>query len=164
MDDRSFDALTRSLAGGRWTRRRATKAVAGGMLGVLLSGFGPAAAQEAAGACNAIGRRCEDNHDCCSGRCTRRKCRPGPHTCRAGDTSCPAAAGGCNSNPNCRCQVSVEGNTRCAGDRISSTCGSCSSSADCGFFGPQAFCADISGCGCGAGQERVCVNPCPSPS
>ena len=75
MDDRRFDALTRSLAAGA-SRRHALgllgRGAAGAVLGLM--GVKTAAADEASRAhrgrdCKGVGRRCRSDRRCCSGHC-----------------------------------------------------------------------------------------------
>jgi serine-rich repeat adhesion-like glycoprotein len=82
MDDRRFDALTRSMASAR-SRRQLLKGIAGlgaVMGGVAVSGAGADAKRReeppctswwcaVLGRCLARGARCTRNDQCCSGRC-----------------------------------------------------------------------------------------------
>jgi hypothetical protein len=144
MDDRSFDALTRSLAAGRWTRRRATKAVAGGVLGALTAALGLARGVEAAG-CKPPGGKCKHDGDCCTKNCNRKKgkCRG----CASGKTYC-AAQSTCLPDDDCCDDTDCDGEVcqpdgSCAGACTPRTCAeqgsscgltsdACGGTMDCG--------------------------------
>jgi hypothetical protein len=115
MDDRRFDALTRALATHGWTRRRATKVVAGGALGALSAALGFGWGVEAAG-CKPPGGKCKNGGDCCTKSCNKKKgkCR----TCASG-TYCAAKsacipAGDCCTDADCGGQV-CQANGTCGG-------------------------------------------------
>lgn len=88
MDSHRFDRLVRSLALPR-SRRGIMLALVGGIVATT----GAETAQARRRKCRAIGNRCRDNQDCCSGKCkgTRRNSRCAGHDsggCRAGNTAC----------------------------------------------------------------------------
>ena len=83
MDDRAFDALTRSLAQPA-ARRGALKALLGGAVFATLTALG---AEEAAARCGRVGQKCDGNRDCCQhAECSRRKVRT--CVCKNGFTNC----------------------------------------------------------------------------
>lgn len=109
---------------------------------------------------------CRRQADCATGQlCAGRVCVTGAGMCLAGADICAGASFGCGAIDTCSCFQTTEGTTRC-GIVGASTCGSCTSSADCDEHGPGAFCIPGAGnqgaefpCTCPVGQG-VCGAPC----
>lgn len=108
MDEKRFDALTRTLARGR-SRRAALTSLAGGVLAAAFARLGHAtAAAPSAAVCKAKNKKCDKNTDCCSKLCKAGKCR-----CRTLRAPCDESAdccqgricltsNGCNDGKRCR--------------------------------------------------------------
>jgi hypothetical protein len=182
MDDRRFDALTKSLAD-RPSRRRLLRAVVTGAAawGAAALGVGSAAAQTdevcAGGgrvdpACRGAGRLCRECANCCSGICGpkdatgRRRCAC-PSGAEACGDACVDPATAYRSDPaNCgacgrRCSAPANARATCAGGTCGFACTSgyklCS-----GACIPTAACCTAADCpapAVGTCQgERTCAN------
>lgn len=80
MDDRRFDAITRTLAATR-PRRVTLRVLAASALGFGLSRLGLA---EVAAGCKHLGQHCDQDKDCCNGlNCKQKKC-----ACKRGKVAC----------------------------------------------------------------------------
>ena len=159
MDGNRFIVWTAGLVD-----RSSRRTIAGGLLalvGMLL------ASEQASAACNHVGRKCRRDKHCCSRRCRRRKCRPGPGTCTPEQDICTVPIGNdnCNGGP-CACFTTMEGAKRCGKvDPPFSFCGHCTKSSDCvkHGFGRDAFCVKNIGTACACGpDEGFCAQHCPT--
>lgn len=109
--------------------------------------------------------QCCTNDQCDAGeRCVRGQCLTWQGTCQPDADSCLGGVA-CNSNPDCGCYQSTEGETRCGSwVDIDPDCGVCETTADCvaEFPGiPGVFCVEQGdGPNCCPGS---CLRPCPPP-
>jgi hypothetical protein len=168
------EGLRRLLLGMRSRRSVLTRLSAAGLAALVMSlgadeSFASGLSDLAAERKKRRKKRCPKRRRCGKKRCCKRgqvcsggACKtedPGQGTCPAGANSC---LGGipipCNGG-NCLCVSSTEGDTRCAQAGIPSTCGACTSNADCTALGPGAFCFVATGCGCAEGEGQ-CTLPC----
>jgi hypothetical protein len=98
--------------------------------------------------------------------CVAGQCITGRGDCEAGADSCAkfASCAGHRTEDDCQCQLSIEGEIRCA-DNIApgnSGCGDCGSSAECASLFPDipgVFCNK--GACCAGGERGLCNQPCP---
>jgi hypothetical protein len=149
VDDHSFDALTRRLAGPRSRRSvvRSLGLAAGAALGVL-----GRTATGLAATCRPKDAICRKAGDCCSGYCGpkdatgRQRCGCGtPSVCGA-QTSCDASG-----DPCCACATTAEGQTSCVAACELSEFQSCAASADC----PAGWPCTLHTC-----FGSICLPPC----
>ncbi len=167
MEGMRFDALTRRLTTAI-SRRDALRALVAASGGLALRTHDEAAAKHKhKPKCKPA---CETGMLCVGGQCV-----VGQGTCAAGSSVCldrgDNACGLQQATDQCACQVSAEGQTRCADTTAieGSACGECAKSADCrrlypavpGTFCLKAF-KDANDC-CAPGKRRRCVAPCPTP-
>jgi hypothetical protein len=112
-------------------------------------------------------------------RCAGTQCVVGQGTCPPGGSTCLSNAGGGDCwlqaqeiSDNCQCEISTEGETRCADGFApdgSTGCGECGSSPECERLYPDipgVFCVRVSGAAndcCSPGTRGVCMVPCPTP-
>jgi hypothetical protein len=113
-------------------------------------------------------------------RCAGGQCVVGQGTCPPGGSTClsNSGAGDCwlqaqEISENCQCEISTEGETRCAdgfGPNGTTGCGECASSAECESLFPGiagVFCVKASGATndcCTPGKRGFCMVPCPTPA
>jgi len=98
--ERSFDALTRGLASGDMSRRRALRLMGAALVGSTLAslGIGEAAADPPdPRGCKRSGKRCKNDTQCCSGNCDSGTCA----SCRSIGGSCTADLECCSDSFNC---------------------------------------------------------------
>ena len=131
-----FDELSRGLASGAISRRRALKLAGAAILGSmgLLSLFPGAAGAQAVGQ----GGCAEDEPAISNGACPLNSC---------GD------------NRNCFCAVTVNGTKRCVNLRATIACSGqsdCDSNRDCPG---DMICIKFGGC-CGGRRFNICARPC----
>jgi hypothetical protein len=112
-------------------------------------------------------------------RCAGTQCVVGQGTCPPGGSTCLSNSGGGDCwlqaqeiSDNCQCEISTEGETRCAdgiGIDERAVCGQCASSAECAAAYPDipgVFCVRASGAAndcCSPGTRGFCMAPCPTP-
>ena len=168
MDESRFDALTQRFAGGV-TRRRALRALAGGVLGLIAAA---PAGGVAAAACLREGKACKRGRQCCSGRCKQgpqgKTCRrvPSQGICTNRMRSCSDTAAGpeCGAGPLvCTCNTTLTGGAFC-GSSLGTDAGTteCRSDLECAQqFGNGAAC--VRGAGVGPCTIDFCQLPCPDP-
>jgi hypothetical protein len=167
MDPTRFDRLAMTLS------QRTTRRTAVGLLAAL--GLAGLLRVEAAAACiSRTGARCgrENDLECCSGRCVRKRgtgkkfCRPAPGQgiCTINQDVCQSLAGtSCSSEDvGCACRRTTQGYSFCGGG---STCFNCETDADCekrigGHRGDR--CVQCSNCT--ASNGRSCTFPCAAPT
>jgi hypothetical protein len=146
VDERDFDNLARWVAAGTGSRRGVLRLLTGGALGGGLTRLG---LQEAAGACKAVGKRCERGRDCCSKRCSKRgRCRCAPPA-----SACQSSADCCQTDPFC-----------CDGVCRSALGGACTTVADCcPGSGSGVDCCDNVCTATGTDENNcgACGQPCP---
>jgi hypothetical protein len=142
-----FDELSRELASGTISRRRALKLAGAAILGStgLLSLF-----PGAAGAQNTLDQMgltaaAVGQGGCAEGEpaINNRECRPNP----------------CGGNRNCLCAETVSGNKRCVNLRATIACSGtsdCDSNRDCSG---DKICIKFGGC-CGGRRFNICARPC----
>ena len=148
--ERSFDELTRALASGSISRRKALRLMGAALVGGTLAsvGIGGVAGADPPG-CKRNGKRCTKNRSCCSENCEG-------GTCAA---ACGANGATCNSGSDC-CSGLV-----CKGPTGQGTCvESCipPNAIRCDPFNPTAACGPggPGGCSCsleGPSRQNYCV-------
>jgi len=175
MDDRLFDALTKSMVS-TVSRRWMLRSVATGAVATaLVSGFArlqprESAAQEAFAhfGCRHVGKPCKRARQCCSGLCRgpkgRQTCRQhNVGTCQAGQDRCAnPTLGSCNGQPDCACFQTTGRGVFCG--RVSTTeCVECGLDADCAAVtGPGSACITTNGGNCLCPSQSACMAPCPA--
>jgi hypothetical protein len=98
--ERSFDELTRGLADGSLSRRKALRLFGGALVGSVLASIpGVALAAPPPGTCLQEGKVCKTNTQCCSQNCETRKgkrvCGPAVQCTGEGQGNCPQPADQC---------------------------------------------------------------------
>jgi hypothetical protein len=98
--ERSFDTLTRGLANGSISRRKALRVLGASLVGSVLAAIpGAAIAKPPPGTCLKEGKPCKTNTDCCSQNCETRKgklvCGPALQCTGSGQGNCPQPANQC---------------------------------------------------------------------
>lgn len=176
MDGECFDLMTKTLVGGRTSRRRVLRGLAASALGLALSRLGLAetAAQEAGATaqsgCRKETKDCRRDNQCCSGVCRQKTCRRAPNqgTCTIRKNVCTTGAsdgtrcGIASEEDECHCAVTTSGASFCAG---LGTCVACTSDADCtAVTGPGSACLRPGDRCCSFGGEGTsCFAPCADP-
>jgi hypothetical protein len=95
--ERSFDTLTRGLANGSISRRKALRVLGASLVGSVLAAIpGVALAKPPLGTCLKEGKPCQTNTDCCSQNCETKKgklvCGPAVQCTGSGQGNCPQPA------------------------------------------------------------------------
>jgi hypothetical protein len=163
MNASRFDALTRSLTGTAFSRRRLLRGAAGSAIGVMAVSLGAAEAGATLVSCVQVGKRCKRSGQCCSGHCRGPK---GKKTCRAHNVgTCTATQNFCSSATDlcgggqCGCTRTTGGASFCSkgGSLIN-----CTKDAECAVAldTPGAACVVFAGSGCTPEGNR-CALPCP---
>jgi hypothetical protein len=165
---RRFDVLTRRLMDAI-SRRDALRALAAATAVLALPIDGDAAAKHKK-------HKSKCKPPCGAGMlCVNGVCVVGQGTCATGSSVCLGQGdGACGlqaASDQCQCQVSAEGQTRCA-DKTAiegAACGECAKSADCRRLYPAVagvFClkaAKNPNACCPPGKRSICAAPCPTP-
>jgi hypothetical protein len=169
VDRTRFDDLTKIIAAGATTRRRAIKLLAGTVLGGALARvrLGPGTA--GAAGCRRVGEGCRSAAKCCSGVCRgpkgKKTCRAhGVGTCRPEQDFCLEEDGFCNGTDECICLTTTGGALFCAA--AGGICTVCERDRDCLELGfpPGSACVRLSGgrCtdSCTETGGTICIAPC----
>jgi hypothetical protein len=129
----SFDDLSRELASGTVSRRRAIKLTGGALLGTALLPFFSLPAEA---------RR----RNPCRGKATTCETSPGPGP-------------NCRGNPDCFCVRTTAGGKQCVNlsNEVCPTTDECNSASDCPR--DNEVCAVVAGC-CGGSTRNLCVRRC----
>ena len=140
MDSDRFDSFAR-VAATHSSRRSAVKALAGGVLGVLVGRLRPGGPAQAASSCLAPRKPCRRDAACCSGRCDRQRgrCRG----CPSGERFCPLAGalqGVCLPQDQC-CPGEKACNGQCI--PVEQCCGGCPTGQTCCPSPRIGVCADL---------------------
>ena len=163
--ERSFDELTRGLADGSLSRRKALRLFGGALVGSVLASIpGVALAKPPAGTCLQEGKVCKTNTECCSQNCETRKgkrvCGPAVQCTGSGQGNCTQPpnqcqqvlcnngfcgavqnkpnGSGCNDNNPCTNNDQCTGGV-CAGT-LDPDCVACANNNDCATFGTPGQC------------------------
>ncbi len=171
VDDRRFDALTRTFAVRSSSRRHAVRLLAGGAVGGLLARLG---LQEAVAGCAGAKTGCTANDECAT--CAKTVCQEGT-CCRPAGKPCTRSGHCCSGRCNTKkrvCRGCPAGTEPCGGRCVDAgTCGGCPTGQElCGTTCVDTQ-SDPSHCGgcdrppCQTGQtcdRGVCVWPTCPPS
>jgi hypothetical protein len=176
MDERRFDAFTRSIS--RDSSRRGTlRLLASGALAGLVTDFGSPHAEANHFGCHHVGKSCTRSGQCCSGRCRGPK---GHKTCRAhGAGICMTSQDACTQGDAgnecgtstagaCVCLVTTGGAPYCA---QGTACFPCTKdktkdpTKQCYPGTPGAACVVCPGCQSASNPDgTACALPCPNPT
>jgi hypothetical protein len=148
--EQPFDALARALANGEISRRKALRQFGGALLGTVLVSLGIGCDSESATGpegtstafakigCKALGKKCKDGSQCCSGNCVQGLCTQ----CPAGQSSCGGTC--CPDGQCCNGQC-------CSGGLVCGGGGVCLSPCNpCNPCNPGNPCDPINPCGLSA--------------